>query len=271
MFRFRYVAAASATILAGGLTLGVLTAAPSFASGAGGNPQPTPTYTTKPPIECPPGTVLVNGRCEPVVVNPVLRQQEFDITDTNALPNGWVLGTGPISIVGGIDRQVSGNPRVDLLESANGANGVRINHEPLSGAVIDRTTCSIKYDQVDLPWSIHQGFGTFAGATGNGFYDLVGLFSFPTRNNRCTLPRYLTSAEADSDLNGTGGNLPQPLADTVAVQAVGQAAVRSVPVPCPTPTRSVFSPVNGDNGGYNNGGTNCPVPTPTRSVFAPVG
>jgi hypothetical protein len=214
-----------------------LTAGPAL---AGANPEPTPTKTVH---ECPPGTVLAGDRCVPV--RPRLQQQEFDLQEANALPDGWLLGTGPINIVGGIDVTTS-NPRVDFFDTADRSSGVRINHEELSGAVIDRQTCSITFNQVDQPWSIHQGFGRFAGATGSGVYDLVGLFSFPTRYNRCTLPRGLTSAQADWDLNNGGSGLPQPLAVAVDVQAVGRAAVvppRPKPEPCPT--RSVFAPVSG--------------------------
>jgi hypothetical protein len=233
----RRIYAVAAAAMGGLLALG-LAAGPAF---AGANPQPTPTKTVK---MCPPGTVLVGDRCVPVRVQPRLQQQEFDLQDANALPQGWVLGTGPINIVGGIDKTTS-NPRVDFFDTADGTSGVRINHEPLSGAVIDRATCSIKYDQTDLPWSIHQGFGRFAGATGNGVYDLVGLFSFPTRYNHCTLPYGLTSGQADWDLNHGGSGLPQPLAVAVDVQAVGQAAVVPPVKPKPCPTRSYFAPVNG--------------------------
>jgi hypothetical protein len=244
--------------VAGGLLALGLGAGPAFAGGTP-NPHPTPTYTMR---ECPPGFVLQDGRCVPVVVNPQLRQQEFDIQDANALPNGWVLGTGPINITGGIDKSTS-NPRVDLLDTADGVSGVRINHEPLSGAVIDRTTCSIKYDQVDLPWSIHQGFGRFLGATGNGVYDLVGLFSFPTRNNFCTLPVYLTSSQADRDLNAGGIGLPAPLAVSVDVQAVGRAAVvPHVTPPVPCPTRTYFAPVTPSTTAYLGNGDNCQTVAP---------
>jgi hypothetical protein len=259
----RSLLALAAIPVAGLLAFGVSQTS-AFASSAGvsgGNPQPCQTQTwnsdnpqpwdtcapsTKPPKECPPGTVLQGDMCVPVM-RQRLQQQEFDIQDANALPNGWVLGTGPISIVGGLDKQVAGNDRVDILESANGLNGVRINHEPLSGAQIDRRTCSVGYDQYDLPWSIHQGFGTFLGATGNGVYDLKALFSFPTFRNQCTLPWWLNSYQFDLYANGLPGapHLTNPLAVSVDVQAVGRAAVLRVPSPCPTPTRSVFAPVNG--------------------------
>jgi hypothetical protein len=237
------------------VTLGA-TSAPAFAGGTP-NPHPTPTqtktYPPKPPRECPPGTVREGDRCVPVRVR--LQQQEFDLLQNNLLPDGWVLGTGPIDIAGGIDKSTS-NPRVDFFDTADSANGVRINHEALSGAVIDRQTCSITFSQADLPWSIHQGFGRFLGATGNGVYDLEGLFSFPTRYNHCTLPRDLSSGQADWDINHGGVGLPQPLAFSISVQAVGRSAVvRHRPEPCPT--RSVFAPVNGSQTGQPDGSPTC--------------
>lgn len=239
--------------VAGGLLALGLTAGPAL---AGANPNPTPTVK-----ECPPGTVLQGDRCVPV--RPHLQQQEFDLLQNNLLPNGWVLGTGPVSIVGGVD-VTTANSRVDFFDTADRASGVRINHEPLFGSVVDRQTCSITVSQRDLPWSIHQGFGVFAGATGNGVYDLEGLFSFPTRYNRCTLPYGLSSGQADWDLNH-GSGLPAPLAFSVSVQAVGRAAVVP-PRPEPCPTRSVFAPVNGSTAGTP--ADTC-SPDPTRSVFAP--
>jgi hypothetical protein len=252
MSRFRYAAAGATAVAAAGLlTLG-LTASSAFAGQTpGGHPTPScePTVqplqpyggdckTTKPPEPTPTVTT------PPPVVTPFLRQQEFDLLENNLLPNGWVLGTGPISIVGGVDRPTS-NPRVDFFDTSDNASGVRINHEPLAGSVIDRVTCSITVSQADLPWSIHQGFGVFAGATGNGFYDLEALFSFPTRHNHCTLPFGLTSGQADWDLNN-GSGLPQPLAFSVSVQAVGRAAVvRHHHKPVPEPSRSIFAPTAG--------------------------
>jgi hypothetical protein len=208
-----------------GLGVGVLAlalaAGPATAAFAGQTPTPTPTPT------------------QPTVPDhhKQLKQQEFDILISNTLPAGSsVLGTGPINIAsGGIDKSTN-NSRVDILETdSTGANSVTINHEPLGGATIDRVTCSINLAQVDLPWSIHTGTGRFLGAIGNGFYDLVGQFSFPTQRNVCTLPTGLTPGQAAWDLNN-GVGLPEPLQFDISVQAVGRAVVSPLPSPNPCPT-----------------------------------
>jgi hypothetical protein len=233
--RFPRLAAALLAVAAAGLL-----AIPATASaGVTPTPSPTPTFTV------PPG-------------HHRLAQQEFDLIAATPLPNGWVLGTGPISITGGFDKPV--NSRLDIFEDTAGTDGVRISHEPLGGASIDRVTCSINLAQTDLPWSIHQGFGRFAGATGNGFYDLVGQFSYPTRFNVCTLPRFLTPALAAFLLNRGGRGLPTPLSFDISVQAVGRAAVAC-------PRIWPWSPTSTSTAAYLGGNPDgCPQPQPVPTV-----
>jgi hypothetical protein len=207
------------------------------------------------------------------VPKPVLKQQEFDIDIATPLPNGWVLGTGPIKIAaGGLDKSV--NSRVDILETdATGANSVTINHEPLGGATVDLRTCSINLSQADLPWSIHKGTGTFLGAVGNGVYDLVGQFSFPTKHNVCTLPATLTPRQAAWDLNNGGVGLPVPLAYDISVQAVGRAVVAPLPspTPCPTPTATYWTSASvtttGNSGNCEPSLTSAVTPDPDNLVL----
>jgi hypothetical protein len=226
-----------------GLLALTLSTGTAFAGQPGGNPAPTAKPT--PPRECPPGYALIGGRCVLLEPVPRLQQQEFDIVDATPLPNGWVLGTGPVSIpAGGKDVTVSSS--VDILENAAGTSGVRINHEPLGGASVDRVTCSINLVQTGQPWSIASGFGADTGATGRGDYDLVGQFSLPTRDGRCTLPAGLTPGQAARDLNDNGSGLPAPLSYDISVQAVGLAAIRPhltvAPRPQPCPTKSTKAP-----------------------------
>jgi hypothetical protein len=253
--------------LVAGLTLAGSTAAMASTSG---NPTPTPTQpvvtpTVNPNVNCQVPTPrdsgqfssLNNGQLNQWGQNWRHRdrnrrctQQEFDIQFGSLLPavdvnhDGAALGTGPVSIAGGIDR-TSSNPFIDVLETnTTGADSVRIHHLPLSVQLIDRGTCSIDLAQFDLPWFLSNGTGRFAGATGSGLYNLTGQFSYPTRNNICTLPVGLTPTRAAFILNYlNGAGLPTPLAVGVDVQAVGRAFVPSqLPVPTPTPTKTYWAP-----------------------------
>lgn len=260
------------------LFVGLALAAGLAISGAGataasasvtGNPSPSPTATV--PVPTPQQTVncltptprdrsqfsgLSNGQLSQWNNNwrrhdrnRRCKQQEFDIQFSSLLPavdanhDGGVLGTGPVNILGGIDVGQT-SPFVDLLETnTTGVNSVRIHHQPLSVQFIDRATCSIDLAQFDLPWSLDHGTGIFAGATGSGLYNLTGQFSYPTRNNVCTLPVNLTPLRAAFLLNyRNGAGLPTPLAVGIDVQAVGRAFVPSQqPVPTPSPTKSYWA------------------------------
>jgi hypothetical protein len=263
----------AATALAAGLTLAGGTVAQASTAGNYPTPTTTPTQpvvipTVTPTVNCTVPTPRVYG--QPGVDNGLnngqfnqwnqnwgrhdrnrkCTQQEFDIQFSSLLPavdanhDGGVLGTGPVNIVGGLDVSQT-SPNVDLLETnTSGANSIRIHHQPLTVQFIDRATCSIDLAQFDLPWTLSNGTGRFAGATGSGLYNLTGQFSYPTRDNVCTLPVGLTPLRAAFILNYlNGAGLPTPLAVGIDVQAVGRAFVPSqLPVPTPTPTKTYWSP-----------------------------
>src|SRR5215472_1537243 len=244
-------------LAAGALTVALLASGTTAALASTASPRgvdPTPGWTP-PPVPNP-----VTCAVAPRDVGPTwnwnwgrhrdrrCRQQEFDIQFSSLLSDangdGSVLGTGPITILrGGLD-VTSPNPFVDLFETdATGVNSLRLHHQPLAGATIDRITCSIDFAQQDVPWFIvpGSGRGLFAGAIGNGFYNAQFQFSYPTVRNVCTLPLFLTPGLAAFLINFRGGaGLPTPLAVGGDVQAVGLSFV--------PPIRHVWAPDNGPTG-----------------------
>jgi len=255
MSKFRIVAiGASAAVL---LTLGLTTSAMASVTGGEPNPSPSDSSTCSPDTSpswsptggtvspefgfnpCPTPTQPVAPKC-PLVLFPVpqpapagadlsacrVRQQELDIDVNSVNPLGTVLGTGPIRFHFGTDTTLS--PTRDRLSDAFG-DSVVIHHAALSGATVDFDTCTILLTQQDLPWWIRGGgTGIYRNAIAAGLYDLQGLFSFPTRNFKCTLPSTLTAWQAAWDLNHNGIGLPQPLMFDIAVQAEGWATTQPV-------------------------------------------
>jgi hypothetical protein len=229
------IALVAVPTLAGGLVLSALTATAATA-GNRPPPTPTPTKTVKPyPTPTKPRPT------PPPVVVPTAAQEDFDIEISSTQQNGYVLATGPFSVTAGRDRSIS--PTVDFLYL--GPNGVYVRHSTLAGTV-DRGTCSIVLNQLDQSWTFTSGVGTFRGISGSGLYDLEGLFSFPTKNFRCTIPGYVNDSNVAWYLNYDTQALGQPSFVDVEVQATGKAKIYPPiphPMPTPTPTCTCTKPV----------------------------
>jgi len=206
------------------------------------HPTPTPTYSTGKPTVTPTPTQPLPTPTVTETVPPVVTpfgQQDIDINVGTADPDGYVIATGPVSLDIGHLTTLS----QVLSFIFQGPNGVDIRHFPLSGARVDRATCSITVSQFDLPWRFGPGTGIYAGVTGSGRYDLEGMWSFPTRGLKygqpqCSLPRFVNSFNAAWFLNYDPGALGTPTVFDVQVQAVGTSRLASVPVPVPTPTKT---------------------------------
>ena len=207
---FAAITAATAVLLGTGL------AVPAF---AGTHPTPTPTVTTQSATPTPVPTCQY--KCPPP--REVRAQEDFDLNISTLAPDGYVLATGPVVFDVGRDRTVS-----DVLDQFYlGGDEVNVLHAALGGAAVDRATCSITLDQNDVPWQFRGGLGAYFGARGAGLYDLRGIFSFPTRHFRCTIPRWVTSLNAVQFLN-FGNCTPAPSFYDISVQATGWA---SLPAP----------------------------------------
>jgi hypothetical protein len=206
------------TAAAAVVTLGA-TAAPAF---AGGTPPPTP-YPTPTQLSTTPPPVVHHHRAR-------ISQEDIEIRITEN--SATAQATGPVRFTNANDVTVS--QVLDRL--VQGPNSVRIRHEPLGGIAIDRQTCSITVDQNDQPWFFQGGTGVDRFALGAGLYTIRGIFSFPTRHFRCTLPSSLTVSEATYDLNSSnGGGLPNPVELTLQVQATGWATTHPFFVRGPVP------------------------------------
>jgi hypothetical protein len=227
----------------------------------GSNPCPTVTVTVTPLTagandgygKCPKPTPTRTETTPPPVVTPY-RQQDIDINlGTGVLDGSYVNAQGPVNIVGnGFETDLS----AALSRIFDGPNGVQIRHEALSGATVDRRTCSIEVSQFDLPWSFGVGTGIYAGVRGFGDYDLEGIFSFPTRGllfgvPQCSIPRYINDGNVDWYLNYDPGALGTPSMYDVGVQAVGVSRLAAPrPQPCPTQTKPVWQPTDGSQGNW---------------------
>ena len=206
-------------------------AVPAFAAGAGQNPCETPTpvvtltaYTGHTP--CPSPTPTDTGTPTPTPQR--FAQEDFDLGLSSLRPNGEVLATGPVHFNVGQTQSV--NPLLDIFSQAG--NGVNLHHEGLTGATIDRTTCTINVDENDLPWIMFRGTGLFRNAIGFGHYDLRGIFSFPTVRGHCSLPTNLV-IDPNRDLSEqlSADNLT-PAYFNIGVQGTGFARVSRHRPPC---------------------------------------
>jgi len=239
----------------------MIPAAPAFAHTIGGNPGPDPSTAdtcTPTPYDTPSGVpsdtpsgfafgynpcpppvpkcpLIVRGVPQPLSADPAtraaelracpdIRQEDFGLTDTNIIRNGFVTATGPVHFRFARDFTLS--PTLDLFRQF-GVGSVLVHSQPLGGVVIDFQDCSITLDQNDLPWFIlaRTGTGLFFNAQGAGVYDLRGIFSYPTRGFYCSLSPNLTVAQATWSLNHGGIGLPAPLDWGITVNATGWASV----------------------------------------------
>ncbi len=247
-FRTRISVFAAVTgLLVGGGAL----AASSASAGSFPSPSDTPTEIVTP---VPTPTTLCALPTARQFFSPTNRtrcqQEDFAIqfSSFNRSPLGKVLGSGPIVARLGTDRSLS--PTLELVSDGLG-DSLLLRHRALAGAVIDRNDCTITIDQADQPVQFIGRTGAWRNVSGTGLYNLVGLFSFPSRGFRCTLPAGLTSLQADHDLNigtGTVGGV-SPLDFAVDVNGEAAVSLNRVRVrPVPSPSRSFFAPTdNPDN------------------------
>jgi len=210
-----------------------LVGASALTASAGVTPSPEPT----------PSTFHVK--------HPRLAPEQFDFTVTNLDPTGDVEAFGPVAMHLGTDN--SDTPTVDTFSDGLG-DTVHVDHARLPLPVVDLRTCSLVFTQLDAPWQFDGGTGRWAGATGSGVFDLVGLVSFreivkkrwdwDRPRVRCPL-QFVTPGFARWSIEHNGSGLPVPVIFEFGVQAAGNAAVREVrrPEPCPTETINHFAPV----------------------------
>jgi hypothetical protein len=162
------------------------------------------------------GAATAGGRPHPVVLSP----EQFDISIT--LSSTDVEAFGPVAVHGGTDQTVS--PTRDVFSDGSG-DTVKVDHAGLPLPVIDLATCSLLFVQQDAPWRFDGGTGIWAGATGHGVFDLVGLVSFKEWRGQCWALKFVSPARALWDIDHQTG-LPQPVLADFSVQAAGFAKVR---------------------------------------------
>jgi hypothetical protein len=157
-----------------------------------------------------------------------LRPEQFDISlvSVGAVNVNDVEATGPVTIAGGTDQELSSV--LGTFTSTPG-NLVRVHHQDLPLPVIDTFTCTALFDQNDAPWYFRGSTGTFAGAFGFGLYDLRGVVSFPDKVYRhkavCPLDG-LTPWQVRRDIESNSPTqLPAPTLVSFEIQGAGVAAL----------------------------------------------
>jgi len=262
MSKFKWIAA---TTLTAGLVLGGTTVATTAAmAGTNGVPNPDPTSPSGNPTprDLPTCPLIVRGVPQPIPANVtpqqlrlILRlcrgigQEDFHISLSDSNPAGVVNATGPVHFFRGRDRAVS--DVLDVFFNRFGfPNSVNVNHEALTNVHVDLADCTIYIEDHDMLWTFNRGTGLYRNALGAGLYDLEGVFSFPTRDFKCTLPTTLTDVQAAADLNSQSGNggLPDPFGYTIGVNGTGWATTLPQLRPKPTYfTPSTYPTSNPDN------------------------
>lgn len=212
---------AVASLVAGTLAAGGITAATAASASTSGGTPPSPTWTpptghhptptvtpttlpapTHTPRPHPTPTVTITN---PVVPTPTptpvlrLRPERFSLFINNSLPNGLVLASGPVSFSNGRDQSVS--PTLDIF--SQGGRSVFVVHRQLPIPIVNRFACTLRMVQFGQPWSMIGRSGIYRFVRGFGTYNLSALFQFRVRRGVCTIPAVSPAQLRNEIVNNT--------------------------------------------------------------------